>query len=223
MAQLDKVGLDALSHQWFEWLARLEQPPDAGAIRACWRELVRHYAQPQRHYHTLAHIAEVWQTLRLLEWWDDAVPLAAFLHDIVYDPRANDNEARSADLARALLTPLDIEEEIIAETERLIRLTQTHQTSDDDESGRALLDADLAILGADPPTYDRYSAEIRQEYAWVPEETYRQGRLAVLERFLARPRIYANRVLHPAHEERARHNLGREIAVLRSGKLLAGS
>jgi predicted metal-dependent HD superfamily phosphohydrolase len=223
MAHLDKVGLDLLNREWLGWLAGLEDPPDHDAIQACWAELVRYHAQPHRHYHTLAHIAEVAETLRLLDWWDDAVPLAAYFHDIVYDPRANDNEARSADLARVLLTPLGLEDYTIAETERLIRLTQTHQTGDDDESGWALLDADLAVLGADPPAYDRYAAEIRQEYAWVPEEDYRQGRLAVLERFLARPRIYGNEVLHPTHEEQARHNLGREIAALRAGTLLSGS
>ncbi|MGZ7283798.1 HD domain-containing protein, partial [Streptococcus pyogenes] len=55
---------------------------------------------------------------------------------------------------------------------------------------QVLLDADLAILGASEERYKRYAADIRKEYAWVPEADYRKGRAAVLERFLAAPRLY---------------------------------
>ena len=77
---------------------------------------------------------------------------------------------------------------------------------------RVLLDADLAILGAAPQRYARYAADIRKEYAWVPEADYRAGRAGILERFLARQRIY----YHPSMDEAAaRRNLAREIAALR--------
>ena len=79
-----------------------------------------------------------------------------------------------------------------------------------------LLDADLAILGAAPQRYARYAADIRKEYSWVPEADYRAGRAAVLERFLASPRIYQTPLMFDEGEQSARANLRAELAELRS-------
>jgi predicted metal-dependent HD superfamily phosphohydrolase len=74
-----------------------------------------------------------------------------------------------------------------------------------------LIDADLAILGASELVYRTYAEQIRQEYAWVPEPDYRMGRRQVLERFLARPKVFH----FLAHlEEAARRNIAAEIARL---------
>ena len=127
-----------------------------------------------------------------------------------------DNEERSAALAHTLLGPLGIAEGLLAEASRLILLTKTHNCSNDDRDGQMLLDADLAILGADGNDYDTYARAIRREYAWVPNEEYRKGRLRVLETFLSRERIYRTDELHRAAEEiQGRRNLRREIDALR--------
>jgi predicted metal-dependent HD superfamily phosphohydrolase len=62
--------------------------------------------------------------------------------------------------------------------------------------------------------YDAYAEAIRREYDWVPEEAYRTGRAAVLERFLTRPRLYHTAAM-TTHEPAARANLRREIERLR--------
>jgi predicted metal-dependent HD superfamily phosphohydrolase len=49
---------------------------------------------------------------------------------------------------------------------------------------------DLSILGPPAPAVARYEADIRRAYAMVPEDAYRVGRAAVLERFLSRDRLY---------------------------------
>jgi predicted metal-dependent HD superfamily phosphohydrolase len=66
-------------------------------------------------------------------------------------------------------------------------------------------------LGADEPVYRDYAAKIRQEYAWVPEPQYREGRRRVLERFLSRVRIYQ---FLERLEGAARRNLAAEIVRL---------
>ena len=145
---------------------------------------------------------------------DTASP--AWFHDAVCDPHVADNEERSAALAHTLLGPLGIAEGLLAEASRLILLTKTHNCSNDDRDGQMLLDADLAILGADGNDYDTYARAIRREYAWVPNEEYRKGRLRVLETFLSRERIYRTDELHRAAEEiQGRRNLRREIDALR--------
>jgi predicted metal-dependent HD superfamily phosphohydrolase len=64
--------------------------------------LVATYSEPHRFYHTLEHLAEMFKVAGKLA--DAAVDVAAlqlaiWFHDAVYDPRATDNEERSAALA----------------------------------------------------------------------------------------------------------------------------
>ena len=116
-------------------------------------DLVARYGEPSRHYHTLDHIRAVLGHVDAL--WPDAplaLELAAWLHDVVYDSRAADNEERSADYARALLPALGVAESTIDETARLILLTRSHEAGPGDRAGQTLLDADLAILSASEAT-----------------------------------------------------------------------
>ncbi|MGH3379956.1 MAG: HD domain-containing protein, partial [Actinoallomurus sp.] len=60
-------------------------------------DLLRRYAEPHRRYHTTTHLAEVLDHVGELagEAADaDAVRLAAWFHDAVYDPARGDNEER---------------------------------------------------------------------------------------------------------------------------------
>ncbi len=203
------ASVDVLSIRWLRTVYRFGTGAElAGATFA---DLTARYGEPGRHYHTLEHIAAVLDTLDSFGESPPALLLAAWYHDAVYDSRAGDNEERSAELARRSLATLGVPADVIEETARLILLTKTHRTVEDDAAGRRLLDADLAVLGADPQTYDRYAAAIRREYAWVPEADYRAGRRRVLEGFLARPQIY--HLLKHA-EAPARQNLRREADTL---------
>ena len=66
------------------------------------------------------------------------------------------------------------------EVARLVRLTERHLPADDDANGCVLSDADLAILAATPERYAEYAADVRREYAHVPDDLFRAGRAAVL-------------------------------------------
>jgi predicted metal-dependent HD superfamily phosphohydrolase len=78
------------------------------------------------------------------------------------------------------------------------------------------LDMDLSILGAPTAVFARYEADIRREYAMVPEDAYRAGRSAVLERFLARDRLYFSDYFHARLEAPARCNLAASLVALRA-------
>ena len=54
-----------------------------------------------------------------------------------------------------------------------------------------LLDADLAVLGSDPASYQAYVAGVRSEYAHVSADDWRTGRTQVLRSFLDRPALFA--------------------------------
>jgi predicted metal-dependent HD superfamily phosphohydrolase len=187
----------------------------AHAAGEVFADLVRRYGEPGRHYHTLDHIVAVLDAIVKIESAPTpALLLAAWLHDVVYDSRASDNEERSAEYARALPAALGVHAEVRDETARLILLTKSHTTVAGDRAGEVLLDADLAILGAEPHVYGEYAAAIRREYAWVSEADYRAGRRQVLERFLARPRIYRTPWMLAHAQDQARANLAAEITRL---------
>jgi predicted metal-dependent HD superfamily phosphohydrolase len=181
--------------------------------------LVAAYSAPERHYHNLEHLAEMLRVIdRLSATVEEphALSLAVWFHDAVYDSRAKDNERRSGELAVDLLGPIGVPASTI---ERIVSMIwATAHTADAappaQRDTRVLLDADLAILGASEERYARYAADIRKEYAWVPEPDYRAGRAAVLKRFLAAPRIYHTQILFEEGETRARANMQTELAQL---------
>ena len=83
----------------------------------------------------------------------DAVRLAAWFHDAVYDPQRMDNEEASALLAEAVLPGLDVPPVRVAEVARLVRLTASHDPIPGDRNGGLLIDADLGILACPPDVY----------------------------------------------------------------------
>jgi hypothetical protein len=91
----------------------------------------------------------------------------------------------------------------------------TVHTGEPHTAGEApLLDIDLSILGADEATFDEYDRATRREYDFVPEERYREGRMAVLTSFLRREHLFHTAIFRPLLEARARANLVRTVARL---------
>ncbi|HUP59198.1 MAG TPA: metal-dependent phosphohydrolase [Thermoanaerobaculia bacterium] len=181
---------------------------DAQIAERWWRELEARYSAPDRHYHTLEHIAEM---LGLLPHAPETVLAAVWFHDAVYGGRAN--EERSAELARAALSELRFPAYAIEVVEQLILATKRHDPSEVAPQFRAFLDADLAILGSERPRYHRYVQQVREEYSQFPEPFFRGARNAILDGILERPRIYATDEFFARFEERARENIQWEIAM----------
>ncbi|GAB4060352.1 HD domain-containing protein [Catellatospora paridis] len=170
-------------------------------------ELINRWSEPQRHYHTVEHLAACLD----LVGDEPVVALAVWGHDAVYDPTAADNEERSAVLTGELLTECGLPVALVEEVTRLVRLTAGHSVSPGDRDGALLADADLAILAAPWPDYVRYVAAVRAEYAHVPDDLWRIGRSTVLQSLLALPTLYHHT---PALEPSARANLQRELDSL---------
>lgn len=190
----------------------------------CWARLIGRWSEPHRRYHGIAHLAAV--LLFVDEYAEhaadpDAVRLAAWYHDAIYDPRAADNEEHSAALAETELAALGLPQDRVQEVVRLIRLTATHAPGEGDRNGELLNDADLMVLASPPEAYVAYVNAVRQEYAHVPDDDFRAGRAAVLDALLAAPRLYRLQALAPA-EAGARRNLSAELILLRPDPGAAG-
>ena len=191
---------------------------DSPTSRTEWAAVIAAWGEPHRRYHDLAHLAAVLGIVGELEGAaadPAAVRLAAWYHDVVYDPRRGDNELVSAARARAGLRGL-VDEARLAEVERLVLLTATHDPAPDDADGAVLCDADLAVLAGPPETYAAYASAVREEYAHVPDAAFAAGRAAVLEQLLALPALYRLPEVARRWTGPARANLTAELTLLRA-------
>jgi len=190
----------------------------AGGPRPCFDLLIAAYAEPQRHYHNLQHIEEslaIFDSARHLAHQPAAVEMAIWFHDAVYDPKASDNEERSAALGVKCLSQATAPHTFIETVHRLILVTKTHDAGSDTDAC-LLVDVDLSILGQPEPRFQEFEAQIRKEYAWVPTLIFAGKRSEILARFLQRDSIYHGSFFREKLEQQARRNLRASIAALRN-------
>ncbi len=175
------------------------------------------YGEPHRRYHTLVHIEALlgWHAhWRALARAPRLIEAAIWFHDAVYDTHRDDNEPRSAELARDELRALAWPEAAVARVTAMVRATRHHAADLSDADTLLFLDLDLSVLAQRADVYDAYSVAVRAEYAWVEAQRYRAGRLRVLQSFMTRDAIYRTPALHAAWESAARANLARELQGL---------
>ncbi|WP_234542486.1 HD domain-containing protein [Streptomyces shenzhenensis] len=212
------ADLDALRARWLTAFLRSRdddsRTPDPHRYAD---ELLRRWQEPQRRYHTVAHLVAVLDHVDVLEEYadePDLVRLAVWFHDAVYLPDRSTNEERSARLAERALPEAGLPARQTAEVARLVRLTVTHDPAPGDRNGEVLCDADLAILAAPPAAYAAYTAEVREEYHFVPNDAFRAGRSAVLRQLLVLPQLFRTPYGRTEWEPTARYNLTAELEML---------
>ncbi|MFE2940175.1 hypothetical protein ACFXKG_14110 [Streptomyces sp. NPDC059255] len=180
-------------------------------------DLLARWAEPQRRYHTTAHLTAVLDRVDTLAAYAEdpaLVRLAAWFHDAVYRPDRSENEERSARLAERALPEAGLSAAGTAEVARLVRLTAGHATAPGDRNGAVLCDADLAVLASAPDAYAAYTTAVREEYGFVPDPEFRAGRAAVLEQLLALPALFRTPYGEREWEARARANMAAELRGL---------
>jgi predicted metal-dependent HD superfamily phosphohydrolase len=190
---------------------------DSPTSRTEWAAVVDAWSQPHRRYHDLAHLAAVLGLVGALPGATDpdAVRLAAWYHDVAYEPDRTDNEQVSAARARVGLRGL-VPDARVDEVERLVLLTAGHDPAPDDANGAVLCDADLAVLAGPPDAYAAYASAVREEYGHLPDAEFTAGRIAVLEHLLALPALYRTKEAAAQWAERAAANMTAELSLLRA-------
>ncbi len=208
-AHMSPVDRDQLSIRFDGLLARLRLGGGAEAFN----RLFESYTASDRHYHDIRHItaslAELDGVRSHCEHCD-AVELAIWFHDCVYDADRLDNEEKSADIAREALSKLGASGELIDRVCGLILATR-HVGPPATQDERVIVDIDLSPLGAAPSVFDANGESIRREYRHLDDAAYGVGRGEILQRFLDRSRIYATDTFASRYERQARANLARSI------------
>jgi predicted metal-dependent HD superfamily phosphohydrolase len=187
------------------------------------------HTEPCRHYHTAVHLEEMIHFFTVLREKgfpenmsaedEQAILLAIFFHDAIYDPKSSSNEEDSALLFESFTEEYNVSNErLVSKVSTYIRATQKHLVSVENSIALAIfLDLDMSVLGKKDESYRAYATMIRREYEFVPSELYCQKRAEILELFLEQPFIYGTLPFRETFELMARGNVQREIEALRKG------
>ena len=199
--------------RWSGFWENLGAEGDPGPVYELLADL---YSERHRAYHTLDHLSHCLDELeaaRHLAEQPNQVEMALWFHDAIYDPKAKDNEQRSAELCRRTAEEAGLPEGFGRKVYDLVLATQHHRAPEGSDA-RLLVDIDLSILGRPREAFDEYETNIRKEYHFVPQDRYRSGRSAILRSFLDRPSIYSTDFFRQKYEGPARANLARSLSSL---------
>lgn len=197
--------------RWIALWRELGSTPPAGSFA----ELMSRYREPHRHYHNADHILAALKHFDAFKWLSRRpalVEYALWLHDAVYDPRATNNEAKSADMAEKYLVEAGLDH-LVSEARRFIMATAHKVPATADDAG-LVVDIDLSVLALQSSAYRTYTRAVRREYQWVPENLFIEGRRQVLNTLMAMPTLYSHPAIIAAWENQARANMAAELRAL---------
>ena len=200
------IYLDQFKSYWLRFSSQLSIEQDIS--QTLLNILITAYSEPQRAYHNVQHIAEClahFQSIQSSLNDPIAVETAIWFHDVIYDPRASDNELQSAELMKQVCDPF-LSEPQIEKVYQWIIATQKHQPSDDHDLN-SLLDIDLAILGSSAERFAEYQQQIQFEYAWVESGVYQVKRKQLLQQFEQMNPIFQTSYINQCLEKQAKRNL----------------
>jgi len=187
---------------------------DAGAA-AVFAELAARYAEPHRRYHNGRHIDDC--LARLDAAADavaiddaDAVEMALWFHDVVYELGAADNEALSAKWFAAQAEGV-LPAAFIGRVADYINRT-THRAPPEAPGAKWVVDADLGGLGQDDESFRRDGANIRREFAHLSDDDFARGQAAFLRTLVAREFIFCTDFFRTEFEARARRHIAGILA-----------
>lgn len=149
-------------------------------------KIAQAWQEPHRHYHNEEHLAfllhqieELHQAKKINEENHKTLVLAAFFHDIIYDPTRQDNEEKSAEIFADLSTK-HLHSELIQEI-----ILDTKQHHGKTELSKQFSALDMAIVTetsfAELLAWER---KIFKEFQFVDYTLYREGRMALLRKFI---------------------------------------
>lgn len=136
------------------------------------------YDEKHRFYHTLNHLSEVLTCLKQQGGLDDELFLAAVFHDAVYDPRATDNEEKSAELFEEEAKKTQLKPGQVNRIKQYIIDTKTHQASD--KGSQLLINADLDIFNQPLNRLLDYERQIFKEFQFIEYREYQNKRIEIL-------------------------------------------
>lgn len=130
------------------------------------------YNESHRHYHNFSHIENMIKQASEEGIISTDLFLAIVFHDVVYDPKENNNEEKSVDIFKIHFDKPQVVQAILE--------TKTHQP--ESELGKTLCYLDLSIRDSSLRSLMKFEDKIFKEYQWVDYSTYREKRVEILRK-----------------------------------------
>ncbi len=175
------------------------------------RQLIECYSEPQRFYHTLVHIEHCLSLLDIVKprlQNPEALELAIWFHDVVYQPGATDNEQLSADQFMSLTSGV-FDDSLRDTVSRHIMATLHVESDIENLDTKYMVDIDLSSFGLPWPEFIRDSDNLRQEMAHLTNEDYYRKQTVFQKTLIDRPRFFKSDYFYQRYETQARENLAK--------------
>ncbi|MEM7562350.1 MAG: hypothetical protein AAF353_04770 [Pseudomonadota bacterium] len=200
-------GLNRFSKLWQSSL--LPQAPDQS--EQIYARLAAAYSEPHRYYHTMDHINYCLGQLDLCRSEvdnADAIEMAIWFHDVIYQPGNPDDERQSAalyaDLAKGVHS-----DHFISQVYEMIIATIHDGESLQHSDNKYMVDIDLSSFALDWDAFVQDSENLRLENPHVEAGEYQRRQKKFRESLLARERFFYTDFFHQRYEQQARKNLQR--------------
>ena len=186
------------------------QESAAGEVADPFPTLLKLYGGAGRYYHNFAHIEHCLSVFDGVQGScrdRDAVELAIWFHDAVYEMGAADNELQSARLfidQSGALTDDNLRERVY---ELIIATDHRYIPAGDDE--RLLADIDLSSFGLNWQRFRDDCINVRNEMSHLPDSQFYPGQIRFMNALLDRDPLFVNRQIHADYESQARSNINR--------------
>jgi predicted metal-dependent HD superfamily phosphohydrolase len=194
--------------------------PRARSAEDVYRDLEGHYSHPNRHYHDLRHIGACLKHFDAINGQltrPDAVEMALWFHDAVYQPDADDNERRSAELFLGLAEG-GADSSFLEVVRDLVMMT-AHPSKPTSVDEQFTVDIDLASFGLPWEVFIRLGELVRNEFPHLSDRDFESVQLQFFEELAGQPYFFFTDFFRSRYEAAAQSNLRRRITQLRRGNV----
>lgn len=144
-------------------------------------EVLSHYDEAHRFYHTIDHIRDVVKKLEDKGLNQSELFLAAVFHDIIYNPKSNTNEEDSAEFFIKAAGSSSLSSDQKAHVKQLILDTKTHKPMV--KFSEDFIAIDLSVLNGSFGDLLNYEQQIFKEFQFVDYKIYKEKRVEILQRY----------------------------------------
>lgn len=187
---------------------------DGQTANPVYSEIEAGYGEPHRFYHTGRHVEHCLRQLDLARDQmeaADAIEMALWFHDVVYNPTAADNELRSAQRFEQLATGA-MNPTLLNQVYRLIMIT-VHNAPPQAIDEKYVVDIDLSSFGLPWDEFTRDSQDVRKECTHLSDAEFTTRNHRFLRSLLDRPSIFSTEYYRDLYEQTARRNIARRIGI----------
>ena len=214
-SQEKKIILYSLQKQFLSVWRRQAVLFNKQAALVIFNALVEKYSESQRAYHGLSHISnslKYFEACRNEAVDPDAIEIAIWFHDCIYEIGAADNEQKSVDWFLDQ-TQDQLSSELRDKIAELIMDT-THKNVPATSDGRLLADVDMSSFGRPWNEYIRDSKAVCDEFP--EQDTAQKDRKLVgfLQYLLGKGPIYHSPFYARHYEQKAQENISKHIRLL---------